>query len=78
MDMVYCSVCGKEYDRLRIRHTCRPEDLVMLFCEEEHYGEPATLNGDDLLLIRQEIIGNGSPANLVAMWEKSAGRSWQA
>lgn len=50
----------------------------MLFCEEEHYGEPATLNGDDLLLIRQEIIGNGSPANLVAMWEKSAGRSWQA
>lgn len=77
MNMVYCGVCGVEYNALRTTHTCQPADLEMLFREEQHYGDAATLNADDLARIRQEIISNGSPANLIAMWEKSAGRKWQ-
>lgn len=76
MNMLYCSVCGEEYNASRTGHTCRPEGLEKIFLQEQN-GEG---NLDSILLswIRQEITDNGSPAHLVAMWEKSAGRSWPA
>ena len=78
MNMVYCNVCGVEYNSLRVVHKCDPVELKRIFREEELHPEDCNLNGDDLKNIRQAIVDNGSPADLVAMWEKSAGRQWQA
>ena len=75
---VYCNVCGVEYNAADTAHTCAPGDLEIIFLEEIDQPDCCNLNFDALATIRLEIIENGSPKNLVAMWEKSAGRKWQA
>lgn len=75
MRIVSCITCGEEYHD-SVRHTCTPQSLEMLFLYERDQPVYCSLNGDDLSRIRQEIIDNGSPAHLIAMWEKSAGRTW--
>lgn len=76
MNMRYCDVCGEEYNASRTTHTCQPADLEMAFLQELNQPEACNLNGDALAGLRREIIANGSPANLVALWERSAGRKF--
>ena len=76
MNMRYCDVCGEEHNASRTKHTCQPADLEMAFLQELNQPEACNLNGDALAGLRREIIANGSPANLVALWERSAGRKF--
>lgn len=76
MNIVSCSVCGAEYNASRINHTCQPSDLEMAFLQEMDQPVACNLNGDALRGLKREIIANGSPAKLVAMWERSSGRSF--
>jgi hypothetical protein len=76
MNIRYCEVCGEEYNASRTKHTCQPADLEMAFLQELNQPEACNLNGDALAGLRREIIANGSPANLVALWERSAGRKF--
>lgn len=76
MNMRYCDVCGAEYNASRTGHTCQPADLEMAFLQEQDQPEYCNLNSDALKGLRREIIANGSPANLVRMWERSAGRKF--
>jgi len=76
VDNVYCGVCGTHYNRSRTTHVCDPNDLEMVFLEEEDQPDACNLNGDDLKALKREIEANGNPANLIRMWEASAGRSF--
>jgi len=76
MNMRYCDVCGEEYNASHTTHTCQTADLEKAFLQERDQPIACNLNGDALAGLRREIIANGSPAHLVRMWERSAGRNF--
>lgn len=76
MNEVICPICKVQFNASLITHTCKPEDLAMMFLAEQEQPEAYLLNGDMLTRMHREIEDNGSPANLVAAWEKSAGRNF--
>lgn len=47
-----------------------------MFAAEQEQPEAYAIDGEMLTRMHREIEDNGSPADLVAAWEKSAGRKF--